>query len=93
MNSEPKSPFPAHIRSIAVTAPAGQPDGEKLQNELDFISRFVNVKCYLAVPESKTPSYLAGEKSDRLALLNAAIKDPEDFRLSLKSSSVCYIIS
>ncbi len=77
MNSEPKSPFPAHIRSIAVTAPAGQPDGEKLQNELDFISRFVNVKCYLAVPDGDTPAYLAGEKSDRLALLNAAIKDPD----------------
>ena len=77
MNSMPESPFPEHIRCIAVTAPAGQPDAEKLQKELDFIRRFVKVKTYLAVPENTTPSYLAGEISERLALLNAAISDME----------------
>ena len=77
MNSTPKSPFPEQIRVIAVTAPAGLPDAEKLQKELDFIASYVKVKSYLAVPETTTPGYLAGEIPERLRLLNAAINDPE----------------
>ena len=77
MISAQKSPFPAHIRSIAVTAPAGRPDENKLQKELDFISKFVKVKLYLAEPSAKTATYLAGEISDRLTMLNAAINDPD----------------
>lgn len=77
MNSTLKSPFPEQIRVIAVTAPAGLPDAEKLQKELDFIASYVKVKSYLAVPKSTTPGYLAGEIPERLQLLNNAINDPE----------------
>lgn len=77
MNSTLQSPFPEQIRVIAVTAPAGQPDAEKLQKELNFIGSYVKIKSYLAVPKSTTPSYLAGEIPERLQMLNNAINDPE----------------
>ena len=77
MNIISESAFSEHIRCIAITAPAGPPDLEKLQKELDFIRRFVKVKTFLAAPQSTTPSYLAGEIPERLKLLNAAINDME----------------
>ena len=75
----PRKLFPKHIKTIAVTAPAGAPDPAKLASALDFLQQQVQVKTYLPTSDdtADVPNYLAGSAGTRLDLLNAAIRDEE----------------
>ncbi|MBE6369874.1 MAG: LD-carboxypeptidase [Lentisphaerae bacterium] len=72
-----KSIFPANIRTVAVTAPAGLPDREKLRSALRYLKACnVNVVDYIADKGSEELSYLAASAEHRAASFNQAINDP-----------------
>ncbi|MBO5923293.1 MAG: LD-carboxypeptidase [Lentisphaeria bacterium] len=77
MKSTVKTIFPENIRCVAVTAPAGFPDQNKLANSIELLTKMVKVKSYIAAKSSGTPSYLSADSADRLAMFNAAVRDPE----------------
>lgn len=77
MKSTVKTIFPENIRCVAITAPAGFPDQDKLANSVKILSKMVKVKNYIAAKSSGTPGYLSADSADRLAMFNAAIRDPE----------------
>jgi len=82
MKSTCKNLFPEHIRTVAVTAPAGAPNAEKLAVSLKLLQSQVKVKLYLPEHSVDTvshtvPDYLAADSNTRLSLLNQAINDPE----------------
>lgn len=68
---------PDNIKCIAVTAPAGMPDAEKLARSLSVLRSRVMIKEYLPGTPDKTFSYLAGSAAERVCAFNAAVNDPQ----------------
>lgn len=71
--------FPSHIKTIAVTAPAGPPKISEVETALDLLQS-MQLKV-IAAPEifarAGEASYLSSPLDSRLKSLNAAIADPE----------------
>lgn len=73
-----KSPFPDHIRTVAVVAPAGAANPEKLAAGIQILREFglrVKPGAHLIAPASQP--YYAARLEARIADFNAAICDPE----------------
>ena len=67
--------FPAY-KSVAVVSPAGLPDAEKYQKNIELLrAAGVHVREYVAARSGNTPSYLAANAPERLEALNSAIND------------------
>ena len=77
MKNAVKQIFPEKIRCIAVTAPAGFAQADKLAEAVELLNRAVKVKSFIAERSGNTPDYLAADADDRLAMFNAAVNDPE----------------
>ena len=77
MKNAVKQIFPEKIRCIAVTAPAGFAQVDKLAEAVELLNRAVKVKSFIAERSGNTPDYLAADADDRLAMFNAAVNDPE----------------
>ena len=77
MKNSVKNIFPEKIRCIAITAPAGYPDMEKLADAVKLLSQMVKVKNFIAARSADTPGYLSADSADRLAMFNAAVRDSE----------------
>ena len=77
MKNSVKNIFPENIRCAAITAPAGFPDQSKLVEAIALLEKMVKVKDYIAAQPPGTPRYLSAEANDRLAMFNAAVRDPE----------------
>lgn len=92
MNNTHKKLFPANIRSVAVTAPAGPVAPQDLAAAMQILHS-LDVKILNYLPANATddvPEYLSASSSERIRLLNAAIRDPEtDLILCVRGGFGC----